>query len=354
MTETLLGSSEPLAQAYDVALVDLDGVVYTGPRPVAHAGASLEAARALGMRAVFVTNNASREPSTVAAHLQSIGVPGGVDDIMTSAQAAAAMLAQELPAGAPVLVVGAPALRTAVTDAGLRVVASADDAPVAVVQGFDPGLGWRDLAEAVYAVRAGARFVATNLDTTLPTERGMAPGNGSLVGVVRTATGVVPASAGKPQPEIFHQAVLRTGATRPLAVGDRLDTDLAGARAAGMPGLHVLTGVSDARAVVLAVAGERPAFLARDLRGLLEPHPAPVLEDEWWRCGQAAARVRDGSLELAGTTRPVVLDAARGPAEITMNEWRSLAAAAWAAADAGTGVVPDAVPVLHVAPDDRR
>jgi glycerol 3-phosphatase-2 len=347
VTATLLGCAEPLAQAYDVALVDLDGVVYTGPLPVPHASEALAAARDAGMRSIYVTNNASREPAAVAQHLSDLGVPALAEDVMSSAQAAAAMLADDLPAGARVLAVGAPALRLALAEVGLEVVASADDAPVAVVQGFDPSLGWRDLAEAVYAIRAGARYVATNLDTTLPTERGIALGNGSLVAAVRTATGVVPASAGKPQPAIFHQAVRRAGASRPLAVGDRLDTDLAGARAAGMPGLHVLTGVSDARAVVLAEPGERPAFLAADLRGLLRPHPAPEPQaGGWWRCGVWSARVADARLELAGPAGTAVLDG--GTLAVEEDAWRVLAAAAWAAADAGTPVGAGVVPHLTV------
>jgi glycerol 3-phosphatase-2 len=285
----LAATAGPLAEEFDAALLDLDGVVYRGPLPVEHAVETIAAVRAGGMRTVFVTNNANREPSTVAGQLTALGVPAVASEVMTSAQAAAAMLQSELPAGSPVLAVGGPGLRTALTEAGLTVVSRADQAPVAVVQGFAPTVGWVDLAEATYAIHGGARYVATNLDQTIPTERGIAPGNGTLVAVVSTASGVVPISAGKPQPEIFRQAAHRVGSKRPIVVGDRLDTDIAGAVAAGMAGLHVLTGVSDARAAVLAGVQDRPRFISIDLRGLLEPHPAPRREAGGsWQAGSSS------------------------------------------------------------------
>ncbi|MBX9245286.1 HAD-IIA family hydrolase [Actinotalea ferrariae] len=324
-----------LATAFDVALVDLDGVAYRGPEPIPFAAESLGDARAAGMGLVFVTNNASREPETVAEHLTTLGIPTGPDEVMTAAQAAAAVLAGRLQPGARVLVVGGAGLVTAVRGAGFEVVSSADDEPVAVVQGFAPEVGWTQLAEAAYAVQRGAWYVVSNLDRTLPNERGIAPGNGSLVGVVRAATGVEPVSAGKPEPTMFTLAAQRRGAARPLVVGDRLDTDLGGARAAGMPGLHVLTGVSSARDAVLAVPGERPAFLGADLRSLHVSHAAPVPEDGWWACGGAAATVRDGRLELRD-------DATGDPLDVA----RAACAAVWSAQDDGRAVDPATVPEL--------
>jgi glycerol-1-phosphatase len=348
-TATLLASEQPLAAAYDVALMDLDGVTYRGADPVAFADAGVAAARGLGMRMMFVTNNAAREPQTVADQLSSLGIPTTGAEVMTSSQAAAAILAEDVPAGSLVLPVGGPGLRAALIEAGFRLAASADDAPVAVVQGFAPEVGWAQLSEAAFAIFAGARFVATNLDATLPTERGMAVGNGSLVAAVTNATGVVPISAGKPEPEIFRQAARRAGASRPLAVGDRLNTDLAGARAAGIPGLHVLTGVSDARDVVLADPHERPTYLAVDLRALAQPHPAPVREGDWWRCGAAAARVcgPEPHLEVSLAGRTVPLEGAE-PVTVSLDAWRCLTAAAWSAADVGAPLTYQQVPVLEV------
>ncbi len=337
---TLEASAVPLAQAYDLALVDLDGVAYRGPVAIPHAPESLAAARAAGMAIAFITNNASREPGTVADQLNALGIAATPDEVLTSAQAAAALLATEVGAGAPVLVVGGPGLVTAVREAGFRLVAAADDAPAAVVQGFAPDLTWRELAEAAYAVQRGARHIVSNLDLTLPNERGLAPGNGSLVGAVVNATGVRPRSAGKPEPSMYRLAVERRGARRPLVVGDRLDTDLGGARAAGYPGLHVFTGVSDARDAVLAGPGERPTYLAIDLRGLLEAHPAPAPgADGWWTCGERAARADGGDLRFDD----------RGDVDIDLV--RAACGAAWAAADAGQPVRPEAVgPLAAVAP----
>lgn len=328
----LLSSDRPLNEAYDLGLLDLDGVCYRGTELIEHADTALAAARASGMELRFVTNNASRTPETVAGQLTGLGIDATPDEIVTSAQAAAGLLADELPAGAPVLVIGGPGLHEAVRAAGLRAVASADDRPVAVVQGFAPDLGWAQLAEAVYAIKSGSFHVATNLDATLPTERGVTLGNGSLVAAVRHATGVEPRSAGKPEPAIFTQAASRAGAQHPLVVGDRLDTDLAGARAAGMPGLHVLTGVNDARDVVLAPPRHRPAFLAVDLRDLAVPHPAPTRAATGWTCGTATARVVGGRLQL--NDNGAAFDADAESWTITADAWRAVAAAAWESADA--------------------
>ncbi|GEL48844.1 haloacid dehalogenase [Cellulomonas hominis] len=336
----LLGSDIPLAERYDLALVDLDGVAYRGHEPIDGAAAGLAGARAAGMRLVFVTNNASREPESVADQLTSLDIPTRADDVMTAAQAAAALLATRLEPGATVLVVGGAGLVTAVRNAGFTVVTSAEDRPDAVAQGFAPEVGWAQLAEAAYAVAGGAWFVASNRDLSLPTARGFAPGNGALVAAVTAATGVEPDSAGKPASTMYEMAVQRAGAREALVVGDRLDTDLAGARTGGFAGLHVLTGVSTARDDVLAPPGLRPHFIAADLGGLLVPHPEPVQGAEgWWTCGDAAARVTGGRLELGGSTAGIDLV-------------RAACAAAWAAVDGGAELDPASVPELRVDPQD--
>ncbi|GAA4833821.1 HAD hydrolase-like protein [Luteimicrobium xylanilyticum] len=333
MSAGLRGSDRPLVELHDIALVDLDGVVYKGHEPVPHAASSLTRAREGGLALQFVTNNASREPETVAEQLTSLGIATRPDEVFTAAQAGAALLTTRLAPGARVLVVGGAGLHTAVRAAGYVVVESATDRPDAVIQGFAPTLGWADLAEAAYAVAGGAWFVATNLDFSLPTDRGYAPGNGALVGAVQAATGVRPDSAGKPEPTMYRLAVERTGARSPLVVGDRLDTDLAGARAAGYPGLHVLTGVSSARDAVLARPGERPDYLGADLRALTEAHPLPTRAEAWWACRGAGARVVDGALEVRGDG----VDAAR-----------AACAAAWDAVDRGEALDADTVPALAV------
>ena len=147
--------------------------------------------------------------------------------MLTSPQAAAVMLADRHPAGAKVLVIGAPWLEESVRQAGLEPVRLAEDNPVAVVQGHSPDTGWRNLAEGCIALRAGADWVACNVDTTLPTDRGMLPGNGSMVAALVAATGLHPRVAGKPERPLLDAAVRQVGSSRPLVVGDRLDTDIA-------------------------------------------------------------------------------------------------------------------------------
>src|SRR5699024_11268661 len=211
-------------------------------------------------------------------------------------------------AAARVLPIGGTGLQVALQERRLTLVRSADDHPDVVVQGFDKTLTWADLAEATYAIKAGAQYIASNLDATIPTERATTLGNGSLVAAVVHATGVTPRSAGKPQARIFEQASQRAGASRPLVIGDRLDTDLAGARAAGYAGLHVLTGVDGPAELLRARPEERPSYLGADLRDLGRPHPPVTVHSEGEvHCRTARARVsgqhvyllrEDGDLDL--------------------------------------------------------
>lgn len=256
-----------LAEQFDCLLLDLDGTLFRGHEPTAGA---VETLAAVDARSLYVTNNATRSADQVAAHLVELGFTAGADDVVTSAQAAASLLSQRIPAGAKVLVVGTDALAGEVAAVGLEPVRLFADEPVAVVQGLSMTICWNDLAEAALAIRSGALWVASNLDPTLPTERGLLPGNGSLVAVLRTATGQEPLVAGKPAAGVMHDALARGDLHRPLVVGDRLDTDIAGANAAGMPSLMVLTGVNTARDAVHAVPEERPTYLGTDLRSLLE------------------------------------------------------------------------------------
>ncbi len=301
-------SADPLCQAYDAALLDLDGVVYLGGKAVPGAAEALDQASARGMRLAYVTNNASRSPSAIAAQISGMGVPASAADVVTSAQAAARLLAGRLPAGSPVLVVGANALRIALRERGLRPVSVAAEHPLAVVQGYTPDLNYGLLTEAALALRAGASFVATNVDPTLPTQRGLQPGNGSLVQVLVTATGQRPEVAGKPEPPLHAEAVQRTGAKRPLVVGDRLDTDIEGGVRNGADSLLVLTGVSTPADAVLAPPRQRPTYLARDLGGLLASQPeVRASGDGEFACGGWTARLTadSGKLELSGSGDPV-------------------------------------------------
>jgi glycerol 3-phosphatase-2 len=297
------GSTAVPSTIYDVALLDLDGVVYVGPAAVPGVPEALTAARAAGMRLGFVTNNAARTPEEVAAHLTELGVPALPSDVITSSQAAATVVAGLLEPGARVLPVGGPGVAAALTAAGLSVVASAEDQPAAVVQGYGREVGWAQLAEAVVAVRNGARHVATNTDATIPSPRGPLPGNGAMVGVVSAVTGQTPLVTGKPDPAMHAECERRTGARRPLVVGDRLDTDIEGARRAGAASLLVLTGVTDPRILLGARPDHRPDLLAPDAGGLLTAHPAVTVEGSVWRCGSWTVRPAEADDVLVlGTT----------------------------------------------------
>jgi len=333
-----------LQTSFDVVLLDLDGVVYRGAQAVAGAADALAAARTAGMRLAFVTNNALREPADVAARLAGLGVPAEPDDVVTSAQAAARVLAEWLPSGAAVLVCGGAGLRTAVEQAGLRVVVSADDSPAAVVNGFDPTLDYERLAEASLAIRRGAWWVASNLDLTVPAERGLLPGAGSIVALLRAATGCEPLVAGKPERALHEESIMRTGATRPLVVGDRLDTDIEGANRAATPSLLVLTGVATLADVLRADKIHRPTFIARTLAALAAAQPVAALDTQAAEhaatCGGWRAVAKDGTLcwdRIEGA-----IGQGCGPAEASaadeLDPVRAGLQAAWAAADAGQPV----------------
>jgi glycerol 3-phosphatase-2 len=254
-----------LAQEHDCLLLDLDGTVFRGHEATPGA---VETLAAIGARILYVTNNASRGPAEVAQHLHAMGFAAKPEDVVTSAQSAANLLAAQLAPGAVVLVVGTEALAAEVRRVGLKPVRQWSDGPVAVVQGHSPQTGWPDLAEAALAIRAGALWVAANVDLTLPSERGLLPGNGSMVAALRAATEREPQVAGKPQPTVLNDALARGTFLSPLVVGDRLDTDIAGANAAGLPSLLVLCGVSTAVDLVRAVPWQRPNYVAVDLRSL--------------------------------------------------------------------------------------
>ncbi|MFD4021080.1 HAD-IIA family hydrolase [Streptomyces sindenensis] len=317
------GSATALSEAYDTALLDLDGVVYAGGEAIGHAVESLAAARAGGMHLAYVTNNALRTPDAVAEHLTELGVPAEPSDVITSAQAVARLVADQLPPGARVLAIGGEGLRVALRERGLKPVESADDDPAAVVQGYGgPDMTWGRFAEASYAIRRGLPWFASNTDLTIPSARGIAPGNGAAVEVVRIATGAEPQVAGKPLPPMHRETVLRTGAKRPIVVGDRLDTDIEGAFNGGVDSLLVLTGVTDAAQLIAAPPEHRPTYVDRDLRGLLTGQPEVARDGEAYRCGGWEASVRGDALALDG----------QGDA---LDGLRALCAAAWAFAGAG-------------------
>jgi len=293
-------SERPLIDCFDAILLDLDGVVYRSDRAVPHAVDALGRVAAAGTPLAFLTNNAARTPRTVVDHLSELGIPADADQVVTSAQAIAGVIADRHDVGSRVMVCGGPGLREALTERGLTPVGSLGDDPVAVVQGFSPDVGWRDLAEVCYAVQAGLPWYVSNPDLTVPTARGIAPGNGALVRTVSGATGAEPAAiAGKPYRPLFDASLNRLRSERPLMVGDRIDTDITGARAAGVRSLAVLTGVSELADLAAAEPADRPDFVAADLRGLLVGHPPVEVDGDVARCAGVVARWTSNGLEPA-------------------------------------------------------
>jgi glycerol-1-phosphatase len=318
-----------LIEAFDAVLSDLDGVVYAGPHAIPGAVDALARLEPAGVALAYITNNASRSPAEVAAHLRELGAPAADDQVVSSAQAGAKLVADRFPAGTRVLITGSAALAREAELLGLQPVASAEDQPAVVLQGFSPTVGWKELAEASYAIQGGAFWVATNTDLSIPQARGIAPGNGTLVAAVQAATGKQPIVAGKPEAVLFETAAARISAARPLVVGDRLDTDILGGNNAGMRTAVVLTGVDTRLTILGARTAERPDYLLADLSDLYRPYPEVTGTDEGFTCGSATATVTDGKLLVRGN-------------ETDLNSWRAACAAWWEAVpDTDVPTTPD-------------
>jgi glycerol-1-phosphatase len=307
---------------YDLVIFDLDGVVFLGHEPIDGAVAAINSLVAAGKPVAYATNNASRRADDVAALLVSLGIHATAAEVITSAQASATILAERLAPGDPVLIVGGPALRDEIGDVGLTPVTTAEDRPRAVVQGYAPDVGWTQLAEACVAIRNGATWIATNADRTLPSPRGELPGNGSLVAVLTTALDRQPdLIVGKPSPRLFVTAAERVSATCPLVVGDRLDTDIAGAVEAGMDSLLVLTGVATPADVLVAPVRSRPTWIAANLRGLTGGAVRVPSTDSAGAAstGGWTVRTADGCLELDGAGTEIAALAALAAAAWTLS-----------------------------------
>jgi len=276
---------------FQTLLLDLDGVIYAGENAIIDAVESIEAIRALGVPVGYITNNSSRKPETIADQLRGFGLELSTGDVISSAQAGVELLATMVPAGAKVLVVGGEGLRSRVIDAGFELVSSSDDKPAAVIQGFAPEVGWKDLAEASYSIQGGAKWVATNQDWTIPRERGLAPGNGTLVSAVHTAVGQLPIVAGKPERAIFETAMRELTAESAIYVGDRLDTDVIGANKAGIGSALVMTGVTTRKELLGARPDSRPQFVLGTLKDLLSSYRAPTKTKRGYKLGEAEVEI---------------------------------------------------------------
>jgi glycerol 3-phosphatase-2 len=320
------GPASPL-DGIELLLADLDGVVYQGPSAIPYAVEGINRA-ALRCQVGYITNNASRTAASIAKHLSELGLSVSSDDVVTSAQAGVQLLRDLVPAGALVLVVGGEGLTAEVEKAGFAVTGAAVDKPAAVIQGFSPMVGWKQLAEASFALAAdddseGIPWVATNMDFTIPVAGGIAPGNGTMVSAVHSAVGRLPVVAGKPERAIFDEAFTRFGTSKALFLGDRLSTDILGANRAGIASGLVLTGIDKAKQVLAVDKNSRPSYLFGDLRELHEPYPEAV-ESKDSATGDRLVTVGRAMVRLAGN---VVSIAERGEREIDL--LRAAAATIW-------------------------
>jgi HAD superfamily hydrolase (TIGR01450 family) len=255
-----------LADPYHAIQLDLDGVLYRWPEPIPDAAEAVAALRSSGKRIAFVTNNSSRTPEQVAEALASVGVDARTEEVVTSALATAAILVERGIGSA--FVIGEDGLIGALTDAGIRVVDSSADEVDAVVVGFDRGADYGKLKDASVLVQRGVALVASNADASFPAPGGESwPGAGALLAAIETTTGTRGEVFGKPEPPLFERALASAGGGRPLVVGDRLDTDIAGASRLGWDSALVLTG--DAGREDLEGSPWKPTFIVDDLSGLV-------------------------------------------------------------------------------------
>lgn len=307
-----------LVEGYDSLLLDLDGVVYLGSKAVDHAVESINLAQRQGVKIGYVTNNASRRPEAIAQQLQGFGLSALPNDVVGSARAAVKMLATRIPAGSKVLVVGGEGLIFEVREAGFTVVDSASELPVAVIQGFSPEVGWRQLAEASYAIQRGAIWIATNQDWTIPREEGIAPGNGTLVSAVHTAVGILPDFAGKPFRPIFESAIEQLGVKKPLMIGDRIDTDIKGGVGFGIDTACVMTGIATRKELLAAKPDERPTYILGDLKELFQDYPKPKITRSGVKFGREEVQLI-GTKVLLVSGDPRSLNALRAACQVIWN-----------------------------------
>ena len=295
----VLDVAKSLIEGYDALFADLDGVVYEGGNAIEHAVETLGALGTKGLPIGYVTNNSSRKPQTIADQISGYGLSVTADQVVSSGQTGVELLKTLVPAGSKVLVVGGEGLRSYTEAGGFVLVEDSTHNPAAVIQGFSPDVSWKHLAEAAYSIQNGAKWVATNQDWTIPQERGIAPGNGTLFSAVHTAVGQLPLVAGKPEVAIFETAKERFGSKRPLFVGDRIDTDILGANRSGIDSVLVLTGISQPKELLATKEDSQPTFVISDLRELLVPY----LEPKKTKFGYS---LRNAEVELLGNMVRVV------------------------------------------------
>jgi 4-nitrophenyl phosphatase len=228
-------------------IIDMDGVLWHGTKPLPGFAEFFQTLRDRDLRFILATNNASLTAEQYVAKLAQMGARVEKHEILTAAMASAIYLAERTtPAATRVYIIGEDGLRQPLTERGFVLTDLYDISAHYVICGMDRGLSWDKLATASLNIRAGAKFIGTNPDTTLPTERGFTIGNGAIVAALQAATEVVPIIIGKPEPTMYQQAMALLGCdpSETVAIGDRLETDILGAVRANIRSIMVLSGVS--------------------------------------------------------------------------------------------------------------
>ncbi len=253
-----------LLAAHDAVICDLDGVVYRGTEPIPHAVDALAAVMKRGMPVMFATNNDTRTDREIAARLTAMGLTTEANQVVTAPQVVADLIARHHLAGTKVAAFGSPALSAALHSAGLLVCRPGEGAGI-LAQGLMPSTTPADLTSLADAIGAAHHWFVTNTDRMVVRESGPMPGNGTILQSLRKLTRRSPVLAGKPAPHLLHMAAARIRATRPLVIGDQLDTDIAAAHRAGMASLLVMTGLCDQASLDSAPAQARPTYHADNL-----------------------------------------------------------------------------------------
>jgi HAD superfamily hydrolase (TIGR01457 family) len=254
-----------LADGYDTLLFDLDGVLFRGDETIPGGPQSLAELRSRGHALAFVTNNSARTPAQVVDKLARHGYEARPEEVVTSALATAELLAGKGVTDA--FVIGEEGIRLALAEVGITVLEGEPRTASCVVLGWDRGLTYAKLRTAALLVERGAPLVATNADPSYPAHDGFWPGAGAILAAITTTTGATPEIVGKPHPPLLLAARRRVGGERPLVIGDRLETDIAGAVTLGWDSLLVLSGATTEDEA--ARSSVRPTFVAPDVRALL-------------------------------------------------------------------------------------
>lgn len=312
------------AASHQAIFFDLDGVIHRGGVPTHQISATTQNLRQAGQELRFITNNASKTTSDVAALLNSLGVPCEPTEVITSIAACVQAMTQQLPTGSAVLVLGTAALRDAVTAAGFT-LAEPHQPCAAVVQGFNPELTWRDLAAACAAITHGALWFAPNQDQTIPLDWGFGPGNGAMGKPITAVTGKTPITTGKPHPPMYELAKSTVATGQILFVGDRLDTDIAGAHHSGLTSALVLTGVANAQAALAAEPHQRPDYLLSHASELTAAYHCPEGDADQARCGDQVVRWAAGQVQLEHAEHT-----STGDLTTLVHTWRAAAHVLWA------------------------